>query len=389
MSDRALSLCGVAKRYRLRGHHPGASDTAPRWRATHEFWALRDVSVEVPAGETLGLIGHNGAGKSTLLKLLCGITAPTSGEIRIRGRLAALIELGSGFHPELTGRENVYLSGAILGMRRREIARKLDSIVSFAGVEAFLDVPVKFYSSGMYVRLGFAIAAHLDVDVLLVDEVLAVGDAAFQARCLGRIRELQRDGTTILLISHDLAAIERLAARAVLLDHGRVVAEGVPRDVVSAYLGREAGHDGDRTDEAVLADFEGIECRDDQGREMEGQSGGPLSVHVSLRVQRPIRPSRVELAFYAFDDGTLHTTAAARLGAGEDTVLPGQVTLEFRFPVLGLAPGKYTLGATLREEGASRPGAWIYNRSTLYVSGGSDAAGRFVMPHETRVLTSR
>src|SRR5215211_8767818 len=187
-----------------------------------DFWALRDVSFEVGQGEALGIIGHNGAGKSTILKLLSRITAPTSGEIRIRGRLSALIEVGSGFHPELTGRENVYLSGSILGMRRREISEKLESIIDFAGVRQFIDTPVKRYSSGMYVRLGFSIAAHLHPDILLLDEVLAVRDAAFQSKCLKRITELKESGTTIVFISHDLTAVELLCNRVLLLSRGKI-----------------------------------------------------------------------------------------------------------------------------------------------------------------------
>ncbi len=234
-----LTIEHVSKRYRIR--NPESSGSALRrvagrlFRHQHDFWALRDVSLEVERGETIGIIGHNGAGKSTLMKLLSGITAPTDGEIRIRGRMAALIELGSGFHPELTGRENVFLSAAILGMGRREIGDKFHSIVEFAGIGEFIDVPVKWYSSGMYVRLGFAIAAHIDVDILLVDEVLAVGDAAFQVKCFNRIAELKRGGTTIVLITHDMAAIQRLAGRAMLLDHGRVAAIGPVGDVVSIY----------------------------------------------------------------------------------------------------------------------------------------------------------
>jgi len=199
------------------------------------------VTFDVARGEAIGIVGRNGAGKSTILKLLTGITAPTEGEIVIRGRLAALIELGSGFHPELTGRENAYLSGSMLGLRRREITAKLPAIVDFAGIGDFLDVPVKYYSSGMYVRLGFAIAALLEPDILLVDELLAVGDAEFQARCLRRIEELKRRGVTLIIVSHDLGAIEQLCDRALLLERGAIAASGSSADVVSAYQRLTAG----------------------------------------------------------------------------------------------------------------------------------------------------
>src|SRR5919206_1977730 len=196
-----LEVNQVSKKYLIRTSAADAANgRGSGWRnlfrRRSDFWALRNVSFGVERGEALGIIGHNGAGKSTILKLLSSITAPTSGEITINGRLSALIEVGSGFHPELTGRENIYLNGSILGMRRREIAKKLDSIVEFAGVRQFIDTPVKRYSSGMYARLGFSIAAHLDPDILLLDEVLAVGDASFQAKCLQRIGELKRMGTT-------------------------------------------------------------------------------------------------------------------------------------------------------------------------------------------------
>jgi homopolymeric O-antigen transport system ATP-binding protein len=204
-------------------------------RRPQEFWAVNDVSFEVKRGESLGIIGHNGAGKSTILKLLSCITVPSSGEITINGRLSALIEVGSGFHPELTGRENVYLSGSILGMRRSEIKSKLVSIIDFAELRQFIDTPVKRYSSGMYVRLGFSIAAHLDPDILLLDEVLAVGDEAFQAKCLQRITELEKAGTTIVFISHDLNAVERLCDRVILMARGQIRAAGEPHEVIADY----------------------------------------------------------------------------------------------------------------------------------------------------------
>jgi lipopolysaccharide transport system ATP-binding protein len=208
------------------------------------FWAVRDLNFSVARGEALGIIGPNGAGKSTLLKLLSEITSPTEGEIRLRGRLAALIEVGSGFHPELTGRENVFLSGAILGMRRREIAAKLDEIIEFAGIGDFIDAPVKWFSSGMYVRLGFAVAAHLDSQILLIDEVLAVGDEEFQHRCHGRIRDLRRAGRTIVFISHDLWSVERLCERALLMRDGSIALDGPTPDVIAAYKASVAARDG-------------------------------------------------------------------------------------------------------------------------------------------------
>jgi lipopolysaccharide transport system ATP-binding protein len=236
-----LKFDRVSKRYLIRHEveaengHAMLRSLRGLWRARQEFWAVRDVSFSVRRGEALGIIGENGAGKSTILKLLSNITTPSSGEITINGRLAALIEVGSGFHPELTGRENVYLSGSILGMRRAEITRKLESIIDFAGIRQFIDTPVKRYSSGMFVRLGFSIAAHLDPDILLLDEVLAVGDAGFQAKCLNRIDELRRNGKTIVFISHDLNAVERLCERVLLLEHGQVAADGPPLEVIENY----------------------------------------------------------------------------------------------------------------------------------------------------------
>src|SRR5687767_14826251 len=237
-----VSIEGVSKRYRIGGLHPGYETfremiggalSAPFRRKGAEpferqktLWALREVSLEVRQGELLGIVGHNGAGKSTLLKILSRITKPTQGEVRLRGRVGSLLEVGTGFHPELTGRENIFLNGAILGMRRHEIQRKFDQIVDFAEISQFLDTPVKRYSSGMYVRLAFAVAAHLEPEILIVDEVLAVGDLSFQRKCMGRMREVGRSGSTILFVSHNMPAIESLCTRAVLMDHGRVAMDG-------------------------------------------------------------------------------------------------------------------------------------------------------------------
>lgn len=235
----------------LRGQATGAAEL------DEAFWALRDVSFEVPRGQVLGIIGHNGAGKSTLLKILSRITEPSTGFVEIHGQVGCLLEVGTGFHPELTGRENVYLNGAILGMTRVRIDDAFDEIVDFSGVEKFIDTPVKHYSSGMGLRLAFAVAAHLDPEILIIDEVLAVGDAAFQQKCLGKMSEVADAGRTVLLVSHNMSAITRLCHRAILLSNGRVVDEGDPEAVIAAYLG----------DSSVESSWS---CSDDDGEPVRG-----------------------------------------------------------------------------------------------------------------------
>lgn len=253
MDDVVISVSSVSKRYELA--HLARSDTLrdtiahgarglfqrmlgrSKKAATEEFWALRDISFEVRRGEVLGIIGRNGAGKSTLLKVLSRITEPTYGSVRLRGRVASLLEVGTGFHPELSGRENIYLNGAILGMRRWEIRQKFDEIVAFAEVERFLDTPVKHYSSGMYVRLAFAVAAHLEPEILIVDEVLAVGDAQFQKKCLGKMGEVARDsGRTVLFVSHNTGALQAICQTGIWLQQGKIVQTGPIADCLSSYL---------------------------------------------------------------------------------------------------------------------------------------------------------
>jgi lipopolysaccharide transport system ATP-binding protein len=216
-------------------------------REREDFWALRDMSFTIEQGERVGIIGRNGAGKSTLLKVLSRITEPTTGRLGIRGRVASLLEVGTGFHPELTGRENIYLNGAVLGMKRTEIKAKFDEIVAFAEVERFLDTPVKRYSSGMYVRLAFAVAAHLEPEILIVDEVLAVGDAAFQKKCLGKMESVGQDGRTVLFVSHNMDAITRLCTRGILLESGSIIIDGPASDVAATYLHKGQGSVGERT----------------------------------------------------------------------------------------------------------------------------------------------
>lgn len=227
-------LTNGAKRFTDKLRHPF---TAPENDPTHEeFWALKDVSFDIQQGDRVGIIGRNGAGKSTLLKILSRITEPTSGKVSIRGRVASLLEVGTGFHPELSGRENIFLNGAILGMSKAEIKKKFDEIVAFAEVEKFLDTPVKRYSSGMYVRLAFAVAAHLEPEILIVDEVLAVGDAQFQKKCMGKMESAGREGRTVLFVSHNMVALKSLCEKAIWLNAGSVVENGRAEDVVSNYL---------------------------------------------------------------------------------------------------------------------------------------------------------
>jgi ABC-type polysaccharide/polyol phosphate transport system ATPase subunit len=393
---------GVSKRYRMRQRRRVAGAglferIAESFRTTDDdFWALRQISFAVRRGETLGIVGRNGAGKSTLLKLLGGITAPTQGEITLLGRLCAMIEVGSGFHPELTGRENVFLSGAILGMRRREIAARLDSIGDFSGVGSFLDTPVKFYSTGMYVRLGFAIAAHLEADILLVDEVLAVGDVEFQGRCFQRIQELKRRGTTMIVVSHDLGAVEQLSDQALLFEAGRVAAAGSPHDVITAYQRLVRGSDTvaaaaetlSGADEAVVRVSE-LTLHDAGGLPvLAAPAGSPLVARVKLDFVAPTAAA-VTLSVYQFEEGKLLTQCVGQIEPAGREDGEHQVQVDFVMPALLLAPGVYTLGVTVTPEGAPRPVAWRFGRTTLYVHGANYAGCLFTQPFECRVVSLR
>src|SRR5204862_3522357 len=270
-----------------------------------DFWALKEISFNVQRGEALGIIGHNGAGKSTILKLLSRITTPSAGEMMINGRLSALIEVGAGFHPELTGRENVYLNGSILGMLRREITKKLDSIVDFAELRQFIDTPVKRYSSGMYVRLGFSIAAHLDHDILLLDEVLAVGDAAFQQKCIQRVIELKKSGTTIIFISHDLRAVQKLCDCVFLLKKGQIEADGEPRETIALYESSSRQlHTPERTHDGQAASREAVVTSlsfyNDENQEcLSFETGYPMKVTLNYEVYQPLQDVIFEVQFYS------------------------------------------------------------------------------------------
>ena len=376
-----LSLVDVWKAYRRNAS-----------RGADTFWALQEIGFDVPRGAALGIIGRNGAGKSTLLKLLAGITAPTRGRIVIDGSVAALIEVGSGFHPELSGRENVFLSGAILGMGRREIAAKLESIVDFAGVGPFIDTPVKWYSSGMYVRLGFAVAAHLEADILLVDEVLAVGDAEFQVKCLQRIQELRDRGVTSLFISHDLTAVERLCDSAILIEAGKIAATGAPADVVAAYHRRLALWDPTSGETTIDSPKSGIALTNvslrspGDAKAVAFSTGAPLTVAVRYAASRPIANVEFEVRYYSPDGKT--RIAAPSTGESRQPLHlqpPGGV-IEFHCPALPLKRGSYSIGAVVRDMTTMKVLAWWDGDTRLYVSRGPATDAQLYIPHSWRLI---
>jgi homopolymeric O-antigen transport system ATP-binding protein len=349
-----IQLDRVSKQYRLRtpGRSPKPWYSGPFRRRWSPMWALRNVSFQVRQGEALGIVGHNGAGKTTILKILSSITTPTSGEITVRGRMAALVEVGSGFHPELTGRENINLHGAMLGMRRSEIRQKLDSIIEFSGVGQYIDVPVKRYSSGMYVRLGFSIAAHLNPDILLLDEVLAVGDAAFQAKCLDRLAELRRTGRTVVFISHDLAAVYRLCDRAILMDHGRVVADGPPRQVIDEYQRMTFGDD---TAPAEAAESESpARCTSVSFSAPDSaqgiRTGYPMVARLSYRTSQIIPAAVFRISLY-WPSGYLCAQLTTDSSQGGFTLGPGEGRIEFHCPAVPVVPGLYRVDISIESNG--------------------------------------
>jgi ABC-type polysaccharide/polyol phosphate transport system ATPase subunit len=316
------------------------------------FWALQDVSFTVEQGEMVGLIGPNGAGKSTALKLISRIIEPTSGRIEVNGRVGALLELGAGFHPDLTGRENIYLNGSILGLSRAQIRHRLDAIIDFAELEHFIDVPVRHYSSGMYVRLGFSVAVNTEPEILLVDEVLAVGDAAFQRKCLDRINDLRRKGVTILFVSHSAETVRAICPRALWLDNGRLVSDGLAESVVTRYLthtwgalegslGPEAGED--RRYGSGEVRIVGVRLLDGHGQEKQlFQVGEPLTVEMRYRAERRVERPVFGLAIHR-SDGT-HITGPNTQFAGLDIpVVKGEGAVLYRVDHLPLMEGTYYL----------------------------------------------
>lgn len=380
----------VSKRYRIQSEpesrNPGLRAGVQRLRPQkNDFWAIKDVSFEVQRGESLGIIGHNGAGKSTILKLLSNITTPTHGEITINGRLSALLEVGSGFHPELTGLENIYLSGSILGMRRAEITSKLDSIIDFSGVRPFIDVPVKRYSSGMYVRLGFSITAHLDPDILLLDEVLAVGDVAFQEKCKKRIGELHRRGTTLVFISHDLTAVRNLCQRVLLLQKGEIVAAGAPEEIIRRYTETANFHQTPQIDgQTRISEITNVSFYDPHANLGTGfLTGEPVVARLGYLIHDRIPNGSVSLYFLS-SDGNIAAQWTTSLDGTALTMNPGRGSIEFKCLELGLQPGVYQIDACIEHAGTKEVFEWQHGCASIHVEAGKKIQGSFYMPHSWR-----
>jgi lipopolysaccharide transport system ATP-binding protein len=375
MSDVAISAEGLGKRYaigtqinqygrlteslwngitapvrKLRGVER-IEESAP---SIEEFWALRDVSFELAQGEVLGVIGRNGAGKTTLLKLLSRITEPTAGSARLTGRVGALLEVGTGFHPELTGRENVFLNGGILGMRRSEIRRKFDEIVEFAEVERFIDTPVKRYSSGMFVRLAFAVAAHLEPEILIIDEVLAVGDLAFQKKCLGRMNAVAGEGRTVLFVSHNMGAVKSLCPRSILLEGGELVFDGPTGGAIGEYLARLYDQSGShiRIEPRPEVPVQVLEiwCENDAGEEVpEIELGTDLVLRARYEIREPLRD--VSFALLVANEGSpllfSHDTDTDEDGSLRHVREPGVYDVRINVPFSIFKEGSYTLAVQI------------------------------------------
>ena len=353
----AIEVRDVSKRFRIYREKPTSLKQrllTSRSRA-EDFWALRDVALDVGEGSTFGLIGHNGSGKTTLLKCVAGILRPTSGAILQRGRLAALLELGAGFHPELTGRENVYLNASFLGLSRKQTDAAFDDIVAFAELEQFIDTEVKFYSSGMLVRLGFAVAVHVEPDVLLIDEVLAVGDEAFQAKCLNRVREFQREGRTIVLVTHALDTVTEICDRAAMLHHGELHAIGMPAEVVRemrhVLLGMaDPGFVPEQgTREAEIVEVQVV--RPDGSSHGAILSGDPLTIVVDVRQNEPVDDLDVDFAVHESSNYLVLDARTSR--AGIDLGRFDKKRVRFKISGFPYDPGKYwvTIGLSSRTTG--------------------------------------
>ena len=362
MSDPVVRVDGLSKRFRLfhERHQSLKQSLLNLRRSTHEeFWALRDVTFDVGAGETFGIIGHNGSGKSTLLKCLTKILEPDEGSVAVTGSVSALLELGAGFHPELSGRENVFLNAAILGVPRKHIVKRFDDIVEFSGLEQFIDTPVKNYSSGMFVRLGFAVAINVDPDVLIIDEVLAVGDAEFQAKCGDKIAEFRERGKTIVLVTHAMGDVVRICQRAAWLDHGRIREIGAPNEIADAYLatthvGRSVHvQDGLRWGSGEVQ-IDTVELLDGGLQPAEfARTGDPLAFRVHLSSRSPVIGPEVVVSLHDIDGRTLTEVSTRTRDVHIDQV-DGARTLTLEIDQFPLSEGTYELSAAVRDETGQR-----------------------------------
>ncbi|MFC5503393.1 ABC transporter ATP-binding protein [Lysinimonas soli] len=389
-----VSVSDVSKRFTLHRHKSLKERIVNRGteRAHREdFWALRDISFDIPSGSTLGLVGHNGSGKSTLLKVIGGIIEPSSGTVRRRGRMAALLELGAGFHPDLTGRENVYLNAAILGLTQKEIDRYFDAIVDFSGIEPFIDTQVKFYSSGMYVRLAFAVAVHVNPDLLLVDEVLAVGDEPFQAKCMDKIEEFQREGRTIVVVSHSAAQVARLCDRVVVMNHGEMVFDGPPADGLHVLrfgydeqrridsLGEElALGSNSHQNPAMITD---VSIVSDQPADKKSvATGDDMRVSFSYELTKSHPPLVAEISIETPEGEPIYRLNTADTA----TVIPdtaGQHVIDFAFARVPLGVGEYSLRGNLEtREGVSLDRS--LSSSSFSVTGAVPSTGYLTMDVE-------
>lgn len=381
----AIEVHEVSKRFRLRKQRFQTLKERVIFlrqaRVFNEFWALKDVTLDIPSGTTFGLIGANGSGKTTLLRLMAGILKPTKGEIKVKGRVAALLELGAGFHPDLTGRENVYLNASILGTPKREVDLAFDSILQFAELEEFIDQPVRNYSSGMYVRLGFSVAIHMDPDILLVDEVLAVGDEAFQEKCLAKVREFQREGRTILVVTHGLDVVRDICHQAAYLDHGELVVVGNPTEVIRAYRDKVATTpSGEKVRIEHLLDLTAIRVLDKEGRPADVfAAGDSVTVEVELEAQKFVPDPVFSLNIH--DSTGLHTFGTNTHWRFMQVDLdPGPARLKAEFGGFPMKDGLYTLTVGVH----SRDGLTLYaptDVSTRFqMRGGSEELGRLLLP---------
>ena len=360
-----------------------------------EFWALRGVSFNIARGEVVGVIGANGAGKSTLLKILSQITPPTEGEVVLRGRVGSLLEVGTGFHPELTGRENIFLNGAILGMKKREIAKKFDRIVEFAGIEKFLDTPVKRYSSGMYVRLAFSVAAHMEPDILMVDEVLSVGDAEFQKKCLGKMDEITRtEGRTILFVSHNMGAIQQLCTRCVLLKHGKVDTIGPTNEVIKSYLhsvqndsGSDVNARNDRSGDGGIH-VTNINLLDEKGIETKNiVAGKDCTIVVRYQLKDP-EISQINISL-GIDDGVSHRIAHIMSTLVRKAIPTQTQQHEVRFTISGtpLNSGDYYVTVFADESGrildwVEKAAHFTVSPGNFYASGNMPTQGDILLKYD-------